>query len=121
MSIESTYHIASLRAEEKLRSLRSRLGEKSCHLLQINSGTETSEDGKYDGLFQSQRWQALNGGGAGEPEAHAPVPPKVIATTDVGLNEKQTIFAEALRAVIASNVLLLILHIYPHIKQQDCI
>ena len=70
-------HAASHRAEEKLRSLKARLGEKSCHLVQINSGSDAAEDGKYDGLFQAQRWQALSGGGAGEPEAHAPVPSMV--------------------------------------------
>ena len=76
----------SHRAEEKLRTLRGRLGEKSCHILQINSGTEAAEAGKYDGLFLAQRWQALSGGGAGEPEAHAPLPSTVIASYLLAFN-----------------------------------
>ena len=65
------------RAEEKLRSFRSRLGDRGCHLLQINTLPESEAEVSYDGLFRAQRRAILRGGGAGEPSTHPPTPANV--------------------------------------------
>jgi len=65
------------RAEEKLRALRERLGEKACNLVQLNSREEGSGRSAYEGLFQAQMQLEVPGGGGGEPASHAPPPSQV--------------------------------------------
>lgn len=65
------------RAEEKLRALRSRLGEKACHLVQLNTRDKDSRDAGFDNLFKAHRQSVVPGGGAGEPQHQPDTPPEV--------------------------------------------
>ena len=66
------------RAQEKLRSLREKLGERACHLVQINSREESTQDASYERLFRAQQQSVIPGGGAGEPDSRPQTPPTVI-------------------------------------------
>jgi hypothetical protein len=65
------------RAEEKLRALRERLGEKACNLVQLNSREEGSGNSVYEGLFRAHMQFVVPGGGGGEPARHPSAPSQV--------------------------------------------
>ena len=67
-----------VRAEEKLRALRERLGQAACHLVRINSGSgDPKASMGYEGLWRAHLRSCVPGGGAGEPEARPAVPAQV--------------------------------------------
>ncbi len=77
------------RAEEKLRALRERLGEKACNLVQLNSREAGGKGSPYEGLFRSHMQLVVPGGGGGEPASHATPPSQVTPWHCAGARLKQ--------------------------------